>query len=396
MSKRGGFLLTVCAVGAGWLCRASAQTPAQLLILDGCSVQSGYSVGLNTSGGLTNWLSCEGNANLLMRYPPGQSWGTVFFTNGPAVDVNPPGQDLSAYQSLTLEMTGDPGTTVQIGIRDSSQPNTGVETKLTASLSSGWQTYTFPLASFTGANPKSVYVVAELVFSGASSQTVRLRKVLYTTTTVRILPQLAFGGGWYSALYFTNTTAAALSFSVNFLGDDGAPLTVPSAGGSSATVTLAARGTAMIEAPNTGPLSQGYVTASLPYGITGYGIFRATNEGQGDQEAVVPLSGASATISTLIWDDTNFVTAVAVVNPSSVANNITVTVRDSSGRIIGTSPVALAAMSKIAVALRDLPGLSVIAGSRGSADFTADAGSVAVLGLRFGGTAFTSIPTADK
>jgi hypothetical protein len=37
-----------------------------------------------------------------------------------------------------------------------------------------------------------------------------------------------------------------------------------------------------------------------------------------------------------------------------------------------------------------------VEGKRGSAEFSVASGSVAVLGLRFQGQAFTSIPTADK
>jgi hypothetical protein len=45
--------------------------------------------------------------------------------------------------------------------------------------------------------------------------------------------------------------------------------------------------------------------------------------------------------------------------------------------------------------LRTLPGLSGMVGLRGAAQFTASAGSVAVLGLRFDGSVFTSIPTTS-
>jgi len=211
----------------------------------------------------------------------------------------------------------------------------------------------------------------------------------------RILSQFAFGGGWYSALYFTNTGASAVSVPVNFVADNGTSLNVPSVG-TSTTVNLAARGTAIIEAPNVGPLNQGYVSLSLPGGVTGYGVFRQSVPGSGDQEAVVPLSGASSTTSTLIWDDTNFTTAVAIVNPSSLNTMVTIVVRDESGATIGTSALSLAAKSKTAAALRDLPGLGAMAGKRGSADFTVAFGNVAVLGLRFSGAAFTSIPTADR
>src|SRR5262249_49902724 len=153
----------------------------------------------------------------------------------------------------------------------------------------------------------------------------------------RILPQLAFGGGWYSALYFTNTSNSAVSFPVNFVADNGTPLTVPGLSVTLSTVNLASRGTAVIEAPNVGTLNQGYAVISLPSGVVGYGVFRQSVQGRSDQEAVVPLSGASSTSSTLIWDDTNYVTAVAIVNPSSLATTVTIVVRDESGTTIGNA-----------------------------------------------------------
>ena len=54
---------------------------------------------------------------------------------------------------------------------------------------------------------------------------------------------------------------------------------------SSTTVNLAPHATAILEAPDVGTLNQGYVTASLPGGVTGYGVFRQTVAGVPDQEA---------------------------------------------------------------------------------------------------------------
>jgi len=208
-----------------------------------------------------------------------------------------------------------------------------------------------------------------------------------------VLPQFAFGGGWYSALYFTNLTGSPVSFPVNFVGDAGAPLNVPALGGSTTNVNLAAYGTALIEAPNVGSLVQGYAAFTLPAGVFGYGLFRQSVAGQQDQEAVVQLCSTASTANTLTWDETTFVTAVAVVNPSSTAANVTVTLYDESGNTIGTSLISLPPNGKAATTLRSLPGLSGMVGKRGSALFSVSAGSVAVLGLRFDGLAFTSIPT---
>ena len=217
-----------------------------------------------------------------------------------------------------------------------------------------------------------------------------------TLTSNRLLSQWAFGGGWYSALYFTNTGTSAISFPVNFTADNGTPLTIPSLGGASTNVNIPGRGTVIIEALNSGALNQGYVSVALPGGVVGYGVFRQSVSGFPDQEAVVPLTSTSSTTSTLLWDDTNFVTGVAIVNPSSISTSVSIVVRDANGNTIGTANVALNAKSKTAIALRDLPGLAAMRGTRGSADFTVAFGNVSVLGLRFNGTAFTSIPTTER
>ena len=214
--------------------------------------------------------------------------------------------------------------------------------------------------------------------------------------TASVLPDFVFGGGFYSAIYFANTGNTAVAFPVHFIGDDGNPLTIPAIGGATATIQLAPQGTAMVEAPNVGALVQGYASAFLPSGVVSYGIFRKSAPGVTDQEVIVPLSSAASSRRTLIFDDTNYVTSVAIVNPSAVQNIVTVTVRDDEGNLIGSPTILLGANSKTAVVLRDLPGLGGIAGKRGIADFSVVAGNVAVLGLRFNGVAFSSIPTVNR
>jgi hypothetical protein len=69
---------------------------------------------------------------------------------------------------------------------------------------------------------------------------------------------------------------------------------------------------------------------------------------------------------------------------------------NTSGALVGTSSIALGAGAKMAAFLRNISGLSGVTGNRGSAQFAVTSGSVAVLGLRFNGTAFTSIPAAQQ
>ena len=177
-----------------------------------------------------------------------------------------------------------------------------------------------------------------------------------------VLPQFVFGGGWYTALYFTNTNNSSVSFALSFIGDNGTALSVPSLGGTSTNINLAPHGTTVIEAPNIGLLNQGYVSFGLPAGVVGYGIFRQSVPGNPDQEAVVPFSGATATSSTLVWDETAFTTGIAIVNPSSIAATIAITVSDTNGTVVGTSSVNLPPYNKMEAPLRNLPGLARLSG----------------------------------
>jgi hypothetical protein len=210
-----------------------------------------------------------------------------------------------------------------------------------------------------------------------------------------VLPQFAFGAGWYTALYFTNTSSITVTFRVTFTADSGTPMNVPGVG-TSKQITLAPLETATIVAPNSGAtLIQGYATFALPVGVNGYGVFRQTVTGRADQEALVSFKSATATAISMTWDDTTHVTSVAIVNPSAVAATVTITVWDPNGNVIGTSTQALAAGTKIESAMYQLSGLSGMEGQSGSALFTVTTGNVSVLGLRFGGVAFTSIPTTQ-
>ncbi|HEV8414363.1 MAG TPA: LamG domain-containing protein [Bryobacteraceae bacterium] len=214
----------------------------------------------------------------------------------------------------------------------------------------------------------------------------------------KILPQFAFGGGWYSALYFSNTGIAPVSFPVTFTADNGTSLNVPLIGPAT-TVTLAPGESTRLEAPNVGtPISQGYVSVVPPPGVIGYGVFRQSLLGQPDQEAVVPFSSASTTSSTLLWDDTDArVTAFAIANPNPFGMTVTITVTKSDGSLVGTANVSLQPNNHTALLLRD-PSLNLngVVGNRGTAVFSTAAGNLAVLGLRANGIALTSIPTADK
>jgi hypothetical protein len=207
----------------------------------------------------------------------------------------------------------------------------------------------------------------------------------------KILPQFVFGGGWDTTLYFTASTDAAATFAVNFNSDTGSPLNVPAFGGTFAQVSILAGGVAVLEAPNSGPLSQGYALVDLPAGVTGYAVFRQTVPGRPDQEASITFAPADRS-ATVIWDETLFTTAVAIVNLSSNPNPVTLTARGTDGRVIGTSQIIIWPDGKLVATLLSFPGLSGVVGQRGVVDFASTSGPIAVTAIRASGSAFTGIP----
>ncbi|MBE0657524.1 MAG: hypothetical protein IH602_07520 [Bryobacteraceae bacterium] len=210
-----------------------------------------------------------------------------------------------------------------------------------------------------------------------------------------VLPQLAYGGGWYTALYFSNTTDAELPIRVKFYSKEGASLSVPIVGlgpVSDQTISIPGKGTVILEAPNSGILQEGWAEATLPEGVTGYGIFRQSIQGRADQEAVVPLSEDSRQSANMVWDDTAFTTAIAAVNPKDQAVVVTLTAYAADGTQLGTSTLNLGARARDAFVLRNLPGLAGVTAKRGLVRITVPSGAVSALGLRFGQEAFTSIP----
>ena len=218
---------------------------------------------------------------------------------------------------------------------------------------------------------------------------------------VRVLPQLAFGssndlGNWATAVYLHNATDAPVQATVRFFGADGTPLAVPGVNATSAALNLGPRGTGVVEIPTVGPLTQGWVQVEAPDGVIGYGIFRQALQGVNPQEGVVPFSSSTSPGATILFDETDYITAVAVLNPGSGPVTVNVRARSESGAEIGSFQLSLAARQREAFVVRDRPEMTQIRGRRGVLEFSVSGGAVSVLGLRFNNLAFTSILPAEK
>lgn len=139
-----------------------------------------YDMGVDTSHQRRDWLE-RTEEGMRMAYPADQDWGAVFITVGPPVDPPRPWKDFSSFGTLSVDLHGEVGgESLEIGIKDSTDPDTGRESRvLVSKLSTSWQTYQFPLALFETADMEGLYVVAEFVFSERAAQTVYFRNVEY-------------------------------------------------------------------------------------------------------------------------------------------------------------------------------------------------------------------------
>src|SRR5258708_17862341 len=96
--------------------QATAQDDVQDVLI-GANLTSGFNMGVNSSGGRTDWLESEGS-DFKMSYPANQTWGAVFITVGQPKDPPHPFRDFSAYRTLSLEMKGGAGSrTIDVGIK---------------------------------------------------------------------------------------------------------------------------------------------------------------------------------------------------------------------------------------------------------------------------------------
>jgi hypothetical protein len=211
----------------------------------------------------------------------------------------------------------------------------------------------------------------------------------------RVIPQFVDGANWQTAITVVNLENHLTSFDVLFFRDDGTDLIVPVVAqgpvrgmhitlGTAASLTFQTSGTSSVLSSGWALLSQ---SNNDSVGI--FAIFRQNVPGQ-PQEAVVPAVNQFENHFVLLFDNTfPFVTGVALANPTLNAVSIPVNIRNEQGQIIDTRQFSLGPYSHAAFVLPTTwPSTT---GIRGAIEFLTSGFGVGALGLRFNGSAFTSL-----
>jgi hypothetical protein len=211
------------------------------------------------------------------------------------------------------------------------------------------------------------------------------------------IPQVVDGGGWQSTIVLTNSTVNAASATLVFHSDTTAGSTqlwIPpfleassTAGlilNGGSTMFLHTRGTAAV-------LAQGWAELNTDAGIIAYVVFTNRIPGLKDQDGTAPAVAATNRILVPYDDASGFATAIAVVNPTATAQNLTVGFRTTSGGVAMGSLPSVPPQGHMAFVLAQQ--FPVIAGHSGLAEFYSAAGNFSMIALRFNPTqSFTAAP----
>ena len=219
-----------------------------------------------------------------------------------------------------------------------------------------------------------------------------------------IVPQIADGGGWQTTLVLTNTITGVGSASMSFYQETsgGATQSWNLAFSEQPTQNVRVNGgaTVLLHTLGTGSTtSVGWAQMIVSPGIVAYAIFTQRMAGHTDQDGTAP--GGSVTQRVLVpFDNTGgSVTSVAMANPSSAAETVSVNIATEAGAVSQAS-ISLPAQGHMAFALPDQ--LPATAGHSGLAEFylgsgRAVLGNISMIALRFNPTGgFTTAPVYEQ
>ena len=216
----------------------------------------------------------------------------------------------------------------------------------------------------------------------------------------RVVPHVVDGGSWQTSFFWVNLENHPVSFQVLFFDDVGNDMFLPVVGLGlvrQVNVTLDTAGSIEFETTGTANnLKQGWALLSQTTSDTigGMAVFKQHVFGRPDQEAVVPIVSQFDSHFVLLFDNTAFITGIAISNPTLNSVDIPVTIRNQAGIVIDRRTISLGPYGHTAFSLPDTWFSTV--GRRGAIEFQTSGFGVGALGLRFNGSAFTSFNVLEN
>jgi hypothetical protein len=221
------------------------------------------------------------------------------------------------------------------------------------------------------------------------------------TAQTLILPHVVDGGGWQSTIVLMNSSATGAVASMTFHTDTTAGATrswnPPFLETSTTTgLVLLPSSTMFLHTAGTAAaLSQGWAELDADAGITAYVVFTNRVPGHQDNEGTAPAVVASNRILVPYDDASGYVTAIAIVNPTGAAQDLSIGFRTTDGSVALAALPTVPAFGHVAFVLSQQ--FPVIAGHLGLAELSSATGNFAMLALRFNPTqSFTAAPVFQQ
>lgn len=184
---------------------------------------------------------------------------------------------------------------------------------------------------------------------------------------MKVVSQIADGGGWQTGLILTNTSDAAAPYAIAFHKDDGTPFEVAGIGGFAAG-TVQPGGTAFLTSTNPAALTQGsaIVMGGQNFSISTIFTWKNANAG-GDQQGTVTGDAQGSVSFSVPFDNTGgSVGGFAITNTSPASVTVLVVAYDETGRVLlSDSSLTLPAFGHTAFNFQNRPGFSTLADKRG-------------------------------
>jgi len=256
-----------------------------------------------------------------------------------------------------------------------------------------------PLTDGYAGSTLNQHLRADKLASRNEPETIKKPKVVVFTGD-RVIAQFVDGGSWQTAITLVNLEDHPTTFDVLFFRDDGSDLIVPIVGQGpvrAMNISLSTAGSLTFQTTGTAAnLAQGWalLSQSNSDSIGMFAIFRQSVPGRQAQEAVVPTVNQFESHFVLPYDNTQFVTGIALANPTSNTIVIPANIRNELGQIIDTRQLSLGPYAHTAFTLPDT--WASTSGQRGIIEFLTSGFGVGALGLRFNGGAFTSLSVLEN
>ncbi len=345
-----------------------------------------FNATVSNSDALSNdWLAP--NATVV----PGISWntgvGTFCYTGSSLVIGNLPSAELGAWQariydngtqiaSTSFTVSSSASRPAIISVSPSTVFAGGAAFTLTVNgsgFASGatvvWNG-TALSTTFVSSTQLTASVPSSLIaFTGSASITVSSGGQTSVTSTIMIaassnlsrigvLPQMAAGAGWDTAVYITNTSGVTVAVALLFYADNGSalslPLNVTQQGMAQSTTTsvlnasIPPNTTLAVDTGTLGALAQGWVDVRASGVVTGFAVFRYGPQGLSGKpgvptpwEGTVPLQTQLLPSAIIVpFDNTNgFSDGIALGNLSGAPAEYTAVFFDADGNALGAPQI---------------------------------------------------------